>query len=120
MAFENVMIGPYSFDLIDGDEISESVADCDVEIVVPVYGSPYIKYNNPISKGYTENTISIEGDEVSFDNLETKINSRDFSTMQISIGDRNFFKGILIGISTQKNVLENPNKIRGQVRFIKI
>jgi len=120
MAFQNVLLGPYAFDLIDGDEISESIADCDVEVVVPVYGSPYLKYNNPVSKGYTENVISVEGPEASFLGLETKINSRDFSTIQIAIGSRSFFQGIVIGVSTQKNVLDDSDKVKGQVRLIKI
>lgn len=120
MAIVNVLIGPYEFNLIDGDEITENIIDSEIEVIVPVYGNPYLRYNNPVSKGYTENTISLEGPEQSFTDLAAKINNNDFSITPISIGSRNFFNCIVVGISSQKNVTQSKNRIRGQIKVIKI
>lgn len=120
MAIMSVYIGGFLFDTVDGDEISENIIDGDLEVVVPVYGSMYLRHNNPLSGAHTINTLSLEGPETSFSGLANKVKTGDFSIVSISFDSDTFYDGIVMGVSSQKNLTHNKDVIKGTVKLIKI
>lgn len=113
-------IGGFPFDLVDGDELSENIVEGNLEVIVPVYGSPYLRYNNPNSSGYTENTISLEGPSNSFAGLAANVFAGVFTVVPVTLDTAFFFNCIVIGVSSQTNITHSEDRIKGQIKVIRI
>jgi hypothetical protein len=112
-----------SFLVISDDIIQESKIEVDAAVLSPIYGDPYLRLSNSQLWRFTRNSIQLEGTEAAFTALEASL----VSGMQIlrfligpNSGGTEFFRGVVTGVSTKKNVLRGAGKISGTVQYIKV
>jgi hypothetical protein len=113
-------IGPFKFDLFVDDKFSRVIADADVEIITPVYGNPYLRNSNHLTAIHNINTLSLIGNMSSFEGLRDRIDKFELLGFGFSSDKNYMFKGIVISVSYQQNLLDKSTVVEGQIKYIDI
>ena len=116
-----------TFGVINDDKVDLTDMEAAIDIIFPIYGNPYIKIDNPSSKGYTKGAVTLEGSDAEFTKLHALMEAATMQPVSLRIGGgtggipaRTFFRGIITGVSTSTMVNKPATWKIGQISFIKI
>lgn len=113
--------GNIVFQTVGSDMIDRPMIDADVEVVSPIYGSTYLRNNNPSGAVYNNVNIELVGLEASFIAL-SNLPIMTIVTLVIggeSISRNELCKGCLTTVSYQNNLLDD-NSVTGNINIIKM
>ena len=110
---------------IANDTYEQTDVDGNISVITPVYGSPYLKFDNPVSAPYTKGSISAEGTKAAFDALKGLVALGAIKPVSLVIGGtgftkRTFNRCIITGVSTKQDLTKTTSWVTGQVSFIKL
>jgi len=114
-----------TFDTIEGDEIQINEVDSKADIVVPVYGAPYVRFADPIGSHYTKGTIKVEGAASALQALSALVTAGSMRKVRLLVGGTNiplkeYFQCVITGVQIKRDLIKGDNFASGQVSFIKI
>jgi len=111
--------------IISDDIVNTVDVDGKIQVVVPIYGNPYIKFDNPSDARYTKGAITIEGTLAGLQALSAVVDGVPTQKVKLVIGgtsipEKVFFSCVLTGVSIKRNLIKGDNWATGQVSFIKL
>ncbi len=110
---------------ITSDEVEEDMSDGDVEVIVPVYGTPYLKFKNPTGKAFSKGVLKAVSTQAQFDALNVLVSSGNMKVVVLKVGgsaipERIFMNCVITGVSVKKHLLKGVDWVSGQISFIKV
>ena len=111
--------------VINADSVETVSVGGDIEIIAPVYGNPYIKFDNPTTAGYTKGSVAVEGTKSAFDALTALVSTGSIKPVSLLVGgdvipERVFFRCIIIGVSIKEDLKKPDTWVTGQISYIKL
>lgn len=121
---DSVVIADFS--LLDNDEVDTNITDNDLDVVVPVYGSPYAILANPAGSKHTKGSVTLRGTKAAFEALDIVASLGGLAKLRLVMGGTNIPEVIFIescvitNLSYTTNVLKNGNTLLGTVAYINL
>lgn len=114
------------FGVIEDDTVEETTIEADVSLTVPVYGDPYILYDNPIGAKYTTGSIGLEGTKQAFDDVKDQcVSAGQYKVVRLVVGgdlmiQRDLLKCVITSVTRPRNVVKGDTWIKGELGFMTI
>lgn len=87
-----------TFRVISDDTIRRKIISLNTRVGSPIYGDPYLEIENPNTSGVHQETISLEGSEIQFENLKNVASLGSYTKVKLIIGG---------GVNPQKDFLDS-------------
>ncbi len=110
--------------VISNDTVDIEDVNGNVDVIVPIYGNPYAKFNNPTSARYTKGSITIEDSLAGLQALSAIVDG-PMKRVRLVVGGTNipekeFIVCILVGVSIKRSLIKGDDWVTGQISFIKL
>ena len=109
-----------TFNILKEDNVSVDMSKASIEVIVPIHGAPYLKFNNPVASQYTSGTLGLEGPQSAFDTIDSLVTVDGMQIVLLKIISSTLLQCVVTGVSVTKDVTKGTGWVTGQVSFIKV
>jgi len=110
---------------ISEDSLELQEVDGKFSVIIPVYGSPYLKFENPIGSAFSKMTLGIEASQTAFDALTALVSVGNVAKVSLVVGGVAFskstlFSGVVTGVRVTNSLVKSTGWVTGQISLIKV
>lgn len=114
-----------AFDTVLGDEFNLNEVKSKTDVVVPIYGSPYLRFENPLGSHYNKGVITVEGTVSALETLSSLVTAGGMKKVRLLVGGTNiplkeYFQCVVTGVQIKRDLIKGDNFASGQISLIKI
>ena len=114
-----------TFDTVETDSFDLRQVDSKTDVVVPIYGPPYLRFEDPIGAHYTKGTIKVEGTVAALQALSNLVTAGSMKKVRLLVGGTNiplkeYFQCVITGVQIKRDLIKGDNFASGQISFIKV